>query len=69
MSLKLSELDFVVQHRPGSKIGHVDALSRHVGPVMLERSLDRDHSLRTRGRLPYIDVAPSTNTRLLYREL
>jgi len=26
-SLKLSELDFVVEHRPGTKIAHVDALS------------------------------------------
>ena len=42
-SLKLSELDFVVQHRPGSKIGHVDALSRHVGAVMLDDSLDKEN--------------------------
>jgi len=32
--LKLSELDFVVEHRAGSKIGHVDALSRHVGAIL-----------------------------------
>jgi len=32
-SLKLSELDFVVEHRAGSKISHVDALSRHVGTI------------------------------------
>jgi len=32
-SLKLSELDFVVEHRAGSKIGHVDALTRHVGAI------------------------------------
>ena len=29
-SLKLSELDFVVEHRPGPKIGHADTRSRHV---------------------------------------
>jgi hypothetical protein len=40
-SLKLSELHFVVEHRPGSKIGHVDALSRHVGAVMLKGSIDK----------------------------
>jgi hypothetical protein len=40
-SLKLSELHFVVQQRTGSKIGHVDALSRHVGAVMLNDSLDK----------------------------
>jgi hypothetical protein len=33
-SLKLSELDFTVEHRPCTKIAHVDALSRHVGAVM-----------------------------------
>jgi hypothetical protein len=30
-SLRMSELKFSVEHRPGSKIQHVDALSRHVG--------------------------------------
>jgi len=44
-SLKLSELDFVVEHKPGSKIGHVDALSRHVGAVMNENSLDKERFL------------------------
>jgi hypothetical protein len=33
-SLRLSELDFIVEYRAGSKIGHADALSRHVGIVM-----------------------------------
>jgi len=32
-SRKLSELDFVVEHRAGCKIGHVDALSRNVGAI------------------------------------
>jgi hypothetical protein len=41
-SLKLSELDFIVEHRPGSKIGHVDALSRHVGAVVLEGNLNKE---------------------------
>ena len=41
-SLKLSELNFVVEHKPGSKIGLVDALSRHVGAVMHEDSLDKE---------------------------
>jgi hypothetical protein len=33
-SLRLSELDFIAEHRARSKIGHVDALSHHVGVVM-----------------------------------
>ena len=41
-SLKLTELDFIVQHRPGSKIGYVDALSRHVSALMNESSLDKE---------------------------
>ena len=41
-SLKLSELDFIVDHRPGSKVGHVHALSRHVSAVMNESSLDKE---------------------------
>ena len=45
-SLKLSEFQFAVEHRPGSKIGHVDALSRHVGVVKQESSLDREDVLR-----------------------
>jgi len=40
-SLKLSELDFIVEHRPGTKIAHVDALSRHVGTVTLNNCLDK----------------------------
>jgi hypothetical protein len=32
-SLKLSELDFEIKHRPGKNIAHVDALSRHIGTV------------------------------------
>ena len=39
-SIKLSELDFMVEHRAGTKMAHVDALSRHVGTV----------SATTRGR-------------------
>jgi hypothetical protein len=41
-SLKLSELDFVVEHRAGSKIGHVDALSRHLGAITNPDPLTRE---------------------------
>ena len=40
-SLKLSELDFSVEHRPGTKIAHVDTLSRHVGTVTVSNCLDK----------------------------
>jgi nitrogenase molybdenum-iron protein alpha/beta subunit len=45
-SLKLSELDFEVQHRPGSQTSHVDALSRHVGAITHTNSLDKQNVLQ-----------------------
>jgi hypothetical protein len=45
-SLKLSELDFTVEHRAGSRIAHVDALSRHVGAGLHQSSLNRENILR-----------------------
>jgi transposase InsO family protein len=45
-SLRLSELDFDVQHRPGTKIPHADALSRHVGIVMDDGIPDKAAILR-----------------------
>jgi hypothetical protein len=40
-SLKLSEFDFTVEHRPGKKIPHADALSRHVGAILKGHRLDK----------------------------
>jgi len=45
-SIKLSELDFVVEHRSGSKLGHVDALSRHVDAIKHEAALSKEIVLR-----------------------
>ena len=42
-SLKLSELEFVIEHRPGTKIAHVAAISRHVDTVMLNNCLDSQY--------------------------
>jgi hypothetical protein len=49
-SLKLSELDFTVEHRAGSRIAHVDALSRHVGAVLRQSSLNRENILEEQGK-------------------
>jgi hypothetical protein len=49
-SLKLSELDFTVEQRAGSKIPHVDALSRHVATVIHEDILDRNNILREQAK-------------------
>ena len=52
-SIKLSELDFVVDHRSGSKIGHVDAHSRHVGAVKLRAALSKGMVLREKGNYAF----------------
>ena len=52
-SLKLSEMDFAVEHRAGSKIGHADALSRHVGAVMHEDILDRNNIFREQAKYTF----------------
>jgi len=40
--MKLSELNFTVEHRAGKKLPHVDALSRHVGAVLHDKNLRRE---------------------------
>jgi hypothetical protein len=41
-SLRLAEFDFEVEHRPGTKIRHVDALSRHVQTVTTDHTLSKE---------------------------
>ena len=45
-SLCLSEFDFAIEHVPGSKIKHVDALSRHVGLVEGTQLMSKELMLR-----------------------
>ena len=45
-SIKLSELDFVVEHRAGTKMAHVDALSHHVGTLVQGGTLEKNDILR-----------------------
>jgi len=51
--LKLAELDFTIEHRPGKKIPHVDALSRHVGTVLRDGSLSPENFLQEKGKDKY----------------
>jgi len=51
LSLKLSELYFIVQHKPGSKTSHIDALIRHVGAVMHEDSEQQKDEFCTKQEL------------------
>ena len=60
-SLKLSELDFSVEHRAGSRIAHVDALSRHVGAVLHRSSLSRENILNEQSKDAFcIEQSPGT---------
>jgi hypothetical protein len=47
-SLKLSNLDFTVEHRAGTKIPHVDVLSQHVAAVIYGGTLSCGLTWRTR---------------------
>jgi hypothetical protein len=40
-SLRLAEFDFTVERTPGSKVAHVDALSRHVGGSRARRKCSK----------------------------
>lgn len=48
--VNLSELDLVVQHKSGSKIGHADTLSRHVDTVTLASTLDKESISREQNK-------------------
>jgi len=43
--LRLSEFDFVIEHKAGTKISHVDALSRLVGAIMENGLRDKERFL------------------------
>jgi hypothetical protein len=55
-SLRLSEFDFVIKHRPGSKIGHVDALSRHVSTVVDQEILSKESVLGNKRKTHSVTV-------------
>jgi len=44
------KLDFVVEHRVGKKMAHVDALSRHVGNVVQRDTLEKEGVLREQAK-------------------
>ena len=45
-SLRLSEFQFDIEHVPGSRIRHVDALSRHVGLVEEPKFMSKELMIR-----------------------
>jgi hypothetical protein len=52
--MKLSELDFTVEHRAGKKIPHLGALSRHVGTVLKDKNLHREVVRGNRQRTNFV---------------
>ena len=43
-------MDFIVQHRPATKISHADALSRHVGTVKHKNCTDKETFIQEQSR-------------------
>jgi len=52
-SMKLSELQFTVEHRAGKKIPHADALSRHVGTIRQAIGLSPEEFAREQAKDPF----------------
>jgi len=60
----LSELDFVVKQKPGTKICHADTLSQHVGTVTLANTLDKEIIRRDQDKDDFcIESNPGTISR------
>jgi len=53
-SLRLSEFDFVIEHKAGTKISHDDALSRHVGSIMGDGLPDKERLLEEQKRTIFV---------------
>ena len=51
--MKLSELQFTVEHRAGKKIPHADALSRHVGTIRQAIGLSPEEFAREQAKDPF----------------
>jgi len=55
-SLRLSEFDFVIEHKAGTKISHVGALNRHVGAIMEDGLPDKKDSLKNKKKKRTLSV-------------
>ena len=55
-SLRLSEFDFIVEHRSGIKIKHVDALSRHVATIMQDGLPSKEEILAEQREDPFCNT-------------
>jgi hypothetical protein len=55
-SVKLPELDFIIEQREETKIPHVDALSRHVGTILDKGKLTPEE-VRAEQKRPFLQTA------------
>jgi len=53
-SLRLSKFDFIVEYRPGIKIKHVDALSRHVAAIIQDGLPRKEEILAEQRKDPFV---------------
>jgi hypothetical protein len=61
-SLRLSEMDFTVQHRPGSKIPHVDSLSRCVQTVTSGHTISKERIRKEQEADPFCKSLDTRST-------
>jgi len=62
-SLRLSEFDFTIEHRPGIKIKHLDALSRHMAAIMQDGLPSKEEILVEQRKDPYCNTRkPGTHS-------
>ena len=55
-SLWLSEFHFVIEHKAGTKISHIVALSQHVGAIMEKGFPDKERFLEEQKRNSFFVV-------------
>ena len=60
-SLRLSDFDFSIEHKPGSRISHIDAISHHVGAVMEDDLPDKERFLEEQRKDPYCSTLKPGN--------
>jgi hypothetical protein len=61
-ALGFREFDFTVEHRPGIKIKHIDALSRHVAAIMQDGLPSKEEILAEQRKTPFVTRKPGTQS-------
>ena len=59
----MAKFDFDVEHRPGAKIRHVDALSRHVQAMITEHSFSKNLVRAEQKRDKFCGCLPGRETK------